>query len=184
MRRVTREEIVDYQTYSELRPTFRAEVMAAKEPRRVHVGEYLTFLFENALTVRYQVQEMMRIEQIVRDKDIQHELDTYNELIGGDGEVGFCLLIEIDSPEERAVKLREWLDIPSHVYAKLEDGSHVYAQFDERQVGDDRVSSVQYMKFDTGGQVPIALGSDLPAHTVETTLSAETQAALAQDFAD
>ena len=82
MRPVTRAEIVDYATYEDRRDAFRQEVLAAKEPRRVHVGDVFTLLFENQLTVRYQVQEMMRVERIVREADIQHEIDTYNELHG------------------------------------------------------------------------------------------------------
>lgn len=183
-RKIERNEIVDYQTYIDLRPEFRKEVLEAKADRRFHVGDYLTFLFENPLTVRYQIQEMMRIESLVREKEIQHEIDTYNELLGDAGELGFTLLIEIETPEERAVKLVEWLDLPKHLYAKLEDGTKVYASYDERQVGDDRVSSVQYMKFDTKGQTPIAIGSDLPALLVETPLSDENRAALTADLAN
>lgn len=183
MKKVTREELVDYVTYNEeVRPSFREHVLASKKPRRVHIGEHVTLLFETADTVRYQVQEMMRIEQLVKESDIQHELDTYNELLGGDGELGFTMLIEIDSPEERAVKLVEWHHLPEHIYARLSDGSKVYASFDTRQVGTERLSSVQYMKLDTGGRTPVAIGTDHPAYTVEMELSDETRRALTEDL--
>ena len=84
MSRVERQSIVDYMTYEEQRDQTRKEVLEVKRPRRIHVGEYLTFLFENCATIRYQVQEMMRIERIVREADILHELSTYNELLGRD----------------------------------------------------------------------------------------------------
>lgn len=182
-RKVSRADVVDYQTYTDRREAFRERVLAAKAPRRVHVGEHLTFLFENKLTILYQIQEMMRVERIVRETEIQHEIDTYNELIGERGELGCTLLVEIDSPEERAVKLREWLELPKFLYAELEDGTRVPAQYDERQIGDDRLSSVQYMRFDTGGEVPVALGSALPQLEIRTELTKAQRAALAKDVA-
>jgi len=88
MRPIARDEIVDYATYEDGREAFRARVLTAKHPRRVHLGEYLTLLFENPLTVRYQIQEMIRVERIVREAAVRHEIDTFNELLGGVGELG------------------------------------------------------------------------------------------------
>lgn len=184
MRTVERSEITDYQTYEEGRAAFRERVMAEKADRRVHLGEHLTFLFENRTTIRYQVQEMMRAEQLVKEAEIRHELETYNELLGGTGELGCTLLIEIDDPAERAVKLTAWLELPKHLYLKLADGSKAYASFDPRQVGEARLSSVQYLKFDVKGQVPVAVGCDLPVLAVETALSEPQRKALARDLAE
>ena len=183
MKPVDRSEILDYVTYSEQRDELRPAFLEAKKLRRVRVGEYLTFLFENHDTVRYQVQEMMRVEQIVKEVDIKHELDTYNELIGKDGGLGCTLLIEIDDKEERQEKLTAWLKLPEHLYLKLADGTKVRAVFDERQVGETRVSSVQYLQFPVGGQAPVAVGTDHPELTEETALSDEQQAALGADLA-
>jgi hypothetical protein len=183
MKPVLRTELLDYQTYEEIRPGFREEVMAAKAARRIHVGQYVTFLFENTLTIRYQIQEMMRTERIVRERDIQHELETYNAVLGGPGELGCTLLIEIDDPAERPARLREWYALPAHVYARLEDGAKVYARFEEAQRDESRVSSVQYLKFPVGGRVPVAVGADLPALAAEAVLTAEQRAALADDLA-
>lgn len=183
MKPVERSTLLDYVTYEEKREAIRARVLAHKAPRRVHVGEWLTFLFETTETARYQVQEMMRIERIVKESDIQHELETYNELLGAAGELGCTLLIEIDDPAVRAVKLKAWLDLPKHVYARLSDGSKVYAQFDERQVGEDRLSSVHYIKFPVAGRVPVAIGADHSDLTVETPLKPEQVAALREDLA-
>ena len=183
MRLVGRADLVDYRTYEDTREEFRRQAMAAKAARRVHVGPHLTFLFENTLTIRYQIQEMMRTERIVRERDIQHELDTYNAVLGGPGELGCTLLIEIDDPAERAVKLQAWYDLPAHVYARLDDGTKVYGRFDEHQRDETRVSSVQYLKFPTQGRVPNALGVDLPALETEAPLTAEQRAALTDDLA-
>jgi len=179
---VERSEIVDYVTYDEGRDAFRDEVMAAKARRRLHLGEYLTLLLENHLTVQYQIQEMIRAERIVKEADLQREIDTYNELLGGEGGIGCTLLIEIADPAVRDVKLAEWLRLPERFYMLLEDGTRVWAQFDERQRGDERLSSVQYLKFDTGGKVPVATGVDIPELKVETTLTAEQRQALLEDL--
>jgi hypothetical protein len=179
---VEHKEILDYVTYEEQRDALRDEVMAAKALRRVHIGEYLTLLFENHLTMRYQVQEMVRVERMVKEADIRHEIDTYNEVLGGDGEFGCTLLIEIDDPAIRNVKLREWWQLPEKIYLLLEDGTRISATFDERQRGDDRVSSVQYMKFDTSGCVPVAAGVDLPNLQAETRLNEEQRSSLRADL--
>jgi len=184
MKYVQRDAIVDYQTYADQRDSVRARIFEVKKPRRIHLGEHLTFLFENAETMHYQVQEMMRAEKIVREKDIQHEIDTYNELLGGAGELGCTLLIEIISEAERDRKLRAWLGLVETLYMRLEDGSTVGATFDPRQVGEDRLSSVQYLKFNTGGLAPVGLGcrhAD-PMLCNEVILTTEQRAALASDL--
>lgn len=182
MKPVERSSILDYVTYEEQRESLRPRLLAEKARRRVHVGENLTLLFENADTVRYQVQEMVRIERIVKEADICHELATYNELLGGPGELGATLLIEIDDPLERAQKLASWLELPWRLFAQLEGGEKVYARFDERQVGEARLSSVHYVKFDVRGRTPIAVGCDLPGIDAQTLLSVEQRSALTADL--
>jgi hypothetical protein len=182
MKPVAREEVLDWATYDDERKARQERVFEFKRPRRVHVGEHLTFLFENHDTVLYQIQEMVRAEKIVRDAEIRHEIDTYNELLGKAGELGCVLLIEIDDPKERQEKLTRWLELPGHLYAKLADGRMVRATHDARQVDETRVSAVQYLKFDTGGEIPVALGADHPDLTVEAPLSDEQRQALAEDL--
>jgi hypothetical protein len=183
MKQVKREEILDLSAYEASRAEIRPQVLEAKRRRRVHVAGVLTFLFENAATIRYQIQEMIRSERITRDQDVRHEIDTYNEVLGGPGELGVSLLIEISEPEERDRSLRDWLDLPAHLYLKLEGGEKVRPRFDPRQVGSDRLSSVQYLKFDVKGQVPVAVGSDHPSIRGETELGDEQREALRRDLA-
>lgn len=85
MQKVLRGQILDFVTYEERRAELRTAAMAEKAVRRVHVGQNLTFLFENTTTVRYQILEMVRAERMVRESDIAHEIETYNELLGGPG---------------------------------------------------------------------------------------------------
>jgi hypothetical protein len=184
MKRVERDQIVDYATYGDLRDGFRTFVIEAKAVRRIHIGEYLTLLFENPLTIRYQIQEMIRAERMVRESDIVHEVETYNELLGGDGELGCTLLIEIADAALRDVKLQQWWGLPEKIYLVKEGGERVHATFDERQRGDGRLSSVQYLKFKTGPVAPIAAGVDLPDLQYETVLSAVQREALQADLSD
>jgi hypothetical protein len=183
MRPVKREEILDLAAYERSRDAIRPSILEAKRRRRVHVAGVLTFLFENTATIRYQIQEMVRAEGMRRESDIAHEIETYNELVGGEGELGCSLLIEIPEPAERDAKLRAWLDLPRHLYVRTEDGDKVRATYDPRQIGDDRLSSVQYLRFDVKGRQPIAVGTDLPALTSETALDGEQREALRQDLA-
>lgn len=182
MKPVERSELLDWQTYRDGREKSRPLALAVKEARRIEVASVLTFLFENRDTVRYQVQEMMMTERIAREADIQRELQTYNELLGGPGELGATLLIGIEDVAERDRKLRAWLALPRHLYAKLPDGTRVRPRYDERQVGDERLSSVHYLHFDVKGQAPVALGADLPELTAETVLSDAQRKALEDDL--
>jgi hypothetical protein len=183
MRKVAREDLLDYQSYGDQRESLRARAMRHKDQRRIHVGDHLTFLFENAETVRYQIQEMMRLERMAREADIQHELDTYNQLLGDDGELGCTLLVEIDDPELRDRKLRQWLDLPSHVFMVTDRGRTVRAAWDPSQVGEDRLSSVQYLKFAFDGDAPVAIGVDHPGLAARVDLDPIQREALARDLA-
>ncbi len=182
MRPVRREELLDPSQYERSRDELRPTILEQKRRRRVHVGGVLTFLFENTATIRYQVQEMIRAERMTRDEDVRHELETYNELLGGRGELGVTLLIELPDAEDRDRKLREWLALPEHLFVKLEGGEKIRPTYDPRQLGTDRLSSVQYLKFDVRGRVPVAVGSDLPALRAETALDDEQRAALRKDL--
>jgi hypothetical protein len=181
---VQRHEILDYVTYGEQREAIRAHALEEKRVRRILVGEPFAFLFENHETIRYQILEMVRVEQIVKEADIVHELETYNELLGHCGSLCATLLIGIANETERAEQLCAWRGLLEHVYAKLEDGSRVAPKWDPRQVGETRLSSVQYLTFDLHGRVPVALGIDWPTQGLvcETALTDEQRAALQADL--
>ena len=182
MNPIERSEILDYVTYGEQRDQIRESALRAKSVRRILVGEHFTFLFENRETVRYQIQEMMRIEQIVKEDDIQHELDTYNELLHPKGTVGCTLMVGIDDERERDVKLRAWMGLNEHIYARLPDGATVKPTWDPRQVGETRLSSVQYLSFALGHVAPVGIGIDMAGVELETELSAAQQDALGEDL--
>lgn len=189
MKPVERSTLLDYVTYEENREALRARVLAHKAPRRVHVGEWLTFLFETTETARYQVQEMMRIERLVRQHDIEHELETYNELIPKQHGLCASLLIEYETPELRAVWLRKLLGLENHIWFVVGNTAPVKANFDTRQIATDRISSVQYISFQfTAEQAAlVAKGAKLmvdhPDYPAEHVLTAEQLEALASDLA-
>jgi hypothetical protein len=185
VRPVDRAEILDYVTYAEAREAIRASAMAAKDLRRVHAGPHLTFLFENRETVRYQVLEMVRAEHMVREADILHELETYNALLGEEGDLPATLLIEIEDEASRNVLLRRWRDLPGSVKVALEDGRTVDAVWDETQMNEEKLSSVQFLRFPAGrGARPAALVVDHPELSARVDFSASTREALAADLAD
>ena len=182
MKKVQRSELLDFITYGERRDAIRASAMAAKDPRRVHLGEHLTFLFENHETTRYQVLEMMRSEQMVKESDIQHELDTYNALMGGAGELGATLLIEIDDEKKRPELLRKWRDLPRRIAMTFEDGTESFAEVDEDQFNEEKASSVQFLTFKVGTRIPKGLRVDHPDYRTEAPFSDSQRKALLEDL--
>jgi hypothetical protein len=182
MRKVQRAEILDYVTYGEQRDAIRAEAMAAKELRRVHLGPNLTFLFENPLTVRYQVLEMVRAEQMVKESDIQHELETYNALMGAEGDLGCTLLIEIPDEKARPELLRRWRDLPRRIRLTFADGTEAPASVDEDQFNDEKASSVQFLTFPVDGREPKGLRADHPEYAFDAAFSEATRAAILADL--
>ncbi len=146
MKLVDISEIRSIAEYDKERDAIRPGMLEIKNRRRIRVGDHLTFLFENRDTVRYQVQEMLRIERITGVAEIQHELATYNELIPAPGELSASLLIEYETPAERDVHLKQLMGLDKHIWIEA-GGERSQSIFDDRQIGETRISSVQYVKF-------------------------------------
>ena len=193
MEPVNLSEVLDIAQYEKARPRFRARVLEIKERRRLGVGPAFTFLFENRITVLYQIQEMLRIERIVEDKAIAHEVETYNELIPKFGGLGATLLIEYTDAEERTLRLAELVGIERHVRLLLGELPPLQGEFDTRQVDSERVSAVQYILFpleeahraawgELGASGGIRLSIDHPRYRHETVLPPRVVAALGEDF--
>ena len=183
MRKVQRDEILDYVTYNERRDKIRESVLKVKTPRRIHLSSYFTFLFENTETILYQIQEMMRAERIVKEESILYEIQTYNELLGGNDELGCVLMIEVEKPPERNRKLKQWLGLQEKVYLALDSGERIFAEWDRRQVDSIKLSSVQYLKFKIMGGIPSAIGVDHPKIKKESPLTPDQIEALTSDLA-
>jgi hypothetical protein len=188
MRPVDRAEVLNIAEYELIRAELRPRMMALKDRRRVRAGDHLTFLFENRDTVLYQIQEMVRIERMVRAEDIAHEVETYNELIPGRNQLSACLLIEYDTPESRAVWLRELLSLEKHIWLAAGSTPPAPASFDTRQIATDRISAVQYLKFALSPEQAAAFAGgariivDHPKYRAEAVLTAGQLAELAGDL--
>lgn len=109
-------------------------------------------------------------------------METYNGLLGGSGQLGCALLIEIDDEAERTRLLEAWLGLQEHLYAVTGDNERSYAEFDPSQVGTDRLSAVQYLTFNLSSP-PVALGCDFPDMVIESDLEEAQRRALAEDLA-
>jgi hypothetical protein len=190
--KLTLDDIADLREYERERETFRAHVIAIKKLRRIGVGPFVTLVFENRDTIRFQIQEMARAERMLTDQAIQTELDTYNSLVPEPGRLAATLFVELTSKDE----LVEWLPklVGIERSARLRIGDDVVAAtpetaHQEQLTRDDVTASVHYVWFDlTPAQVsalaaggPAALEIDHPAYSHSTPLGEATVAALAAD---
>jgi hypothetical protein len=144
------EDIVDREKYAGLRSSYRAAVIDYKRGRRLAVGENITLLFEDRETLHFQVQEMLWVEGIALPDKIQHEIDTYNELMPAERELSATLFVEITEAAEIRPALDRLIGVDEHVSLIVGDEAEaveIKAQFDPKQMEEDRISAVQYIKF-------------------------------------
>jgi hypothetical protein len=194
MKPVTLKEILPFEQYEILRPRLRPLFIAEKDRRRLAVSDNLTLLFENGQTVWYQIEEMVRAERISEESAIRHEIDTYNELLPRPGELTATLMIEYTDAAERDRALRELIGLEQHLWICL-DRRREKVRFDLRQVSNERVSSVQFVRFPLGGldaeefaamadAGKIAIEADHPKLQTRAEITGELARALSQDLSD
>ncbi|MEP7182863.1 MAG: DUF3501 family protein [Betaproteobacteria bacterium] len=196
MPRITRESLLMLESYASVRRDFRAKVLAHKKPRSVPLGDHVTLLFEDELTVRYQIQEMLRIEKTFEQAGIQDELDVYNPLIPDGSNFKATMLIEYDDPDERKRALARLKGIEDRAWVQVEGCPKVYAIADEdlKRENDEKTSAVHFVRFELtkemvaalkyGLGIGLAIGIDHPACTVAiAAVAPETRAALVADLA-
>jgi hypothetical protein len=191
MRKITKEDILGFNDWERARNVLRPLFIHEKERRRLTVGSHLTLLFENTATLWYQVEEMIRVERMTDATAIQHEIDTYNDLIPEAGQLSATLLIEFAEAQERDAALRRLVGIEKHLWLKIGDRK-VPASFDEDQMSSERVSSVQFVRFNVAvdretflklaGQGQIAVRAEHPNLAAETIISGPLADALAEDL--
>jgi hypothetical protein len=173
---IARESLLTLEAYARDRKAFRARVLEHKKPRTVHLGEHLTLLFEDELTIRYQVQEMLRIEKIFEEAGIQDELDTYNPLVPDGGNWKATLLVEYEDVEERKRALARLKGIEDRVWVQVDGQPRVHAIADEdlERENDEKTSSVHFVRFElTPAMIAalksgagLAIGVDHPEYAV------------------
>ena len=147
-----RKDLWSLEQYAEKREGYRAEVLAHKQNRRVLVGQHILLVFEDEKTIRYQIQEMLRIEKVFEAAGIQEELEAYNPLIP-DGDNWKCsMLIQYPEVEERRLRLAELLDVENRVWVQVGETEKLFALADEdlERANDDKTSAVHFLRFQLG----------------------------------
>ncbi len=195
MRKLTVADIMDMRAYERERDGLRRRVIDLKRIRRVALGPIMTMVFENNVTMRWQVQEMARAERMLRDEQIAHEVETYNQLIPDTDELSATLMIELTSE----VALRDWLPrlvgIERHIAIVLADGARVpgtVSEADEsRLTRDDITPAVHFLKFRfTPSEVemfasgPVHIVVDHPEYDQDVLLGPDQHAELLSDLQD
>ncbi len=189
MKRVERNEILPLGDYEGIRERFRARIMEHKKSRRLTLGDEMSMVFEDHDTVLWQIQEMLRTERITNEGAIRHELDTYNELVPGDGELSATLFIEIPELVRREEMLTRLCAIEEHVSFEIA-GERCRATFEEGRRDRGRAAAVQYLKFPLTEKAVTALRSrsgpgaivfDHPALSARFPVGDRTLASLCED---
>jgi hypothetical protein len=191
---IKRENLLSLEVYARERNAFRAKVIEHKKHRTVRLGEHVTLLFEDELTLRYQVQEMLRVERIFEEDGIQQELDAYNPLVPDGSNWKATMLIEYPDAEERRRMLSRLKGIERRVWVQVEGCAQVYAIADEdlERENEEKTSSVHFLRLELDGGMRarlkqgagLAMGVEHPAYRATLDpVPAEVRSALAQDLA-
>jgi len=194
MPRISRETLMSLEAYAKARKDFRARVLEHKKPRTVHLGPHVTLIFEDELTIRYQIQEMLRVERTFEEEGIQDELDAYNPLIPDGSNFKATMMIEYEDIDARRAALAELKGIEDRVYVEVEGQSRVYAIADEDmdRANEQKTSAVHFLRFELTPEMvralkagaSLAAGVDHPRYAVRIdALPDETRAALVADLA-
>jgi len=150
MPQITRSSLMTLEDYAKSRHEFRARVMAHKRNRKVHLGTNVTLIFEDELTMRYQIQEMLRVEKIFEEAGIQEELESYNPLVPDGTNWKATMMIEYPDPVERVARLAELIGIEDKVWVKVNGFDPVYAIADEDldRENEKKTASVHFLRFE------------------------------------
>jgi len=192
MKKLTHADLWKLEDYSRERSAFRTKVIAHKKNRTVHLGAHLTLIFEDRLTVQYQVQEMLRIERIFEAAAIDEELGAYNPLIPDGANLKATLLIEYDDVEMRKRELEKLRGIEDEIALRVGDSPQVLAIADEDldRSNETKTSAVHFLRFElTPAMVasaragaPLAFSVDHPHYSAKVAVEGATRAALVADL--
>ena len=193
MTRLTRSDLLPLESYARERPAFRARVLAHKKKRQLPVGPNVTLYFEDRLTIRYQVQEMLRIERLFEAEAIEDELDAYNPLIPDGRNPKATFMIEYPEAEERRAALARLAGIEDRVWLRVAGHDAVFGIADEdlERRDEARTAAVHFLRFELSESMaaglksgsPLAAGIDLDAYRHEVDpVAAALREALAEDL--
>ena len=189
---LSRDDLYSLEHYAQIRPEFRARVMAHKRNRKVPLGPNATLHFEDRLTMHYQVQEMLRAERIFEAEEIEDELSAYNPLIPDGANWKATFMIEFEDPEERKHALAGMVGIEDRTWVQVEGHDKVYAVADEdmERETEDKTSSVHFLRFELDdamvaaakGGAPIHMGIDHDSYPHRVTVAEPVRESLAGDL--
>jgi hypothetical protein len=194
MAQISRDSLLTLEAYSRQRKEFRARVIAHKKNRTLHLGAHITLIFEDELTMRYQIQEMLRIEKTFEEAGIQDELDAYNPLIPDGSNLKATMMIEYDDPDVRKRELARLKGVEDRVYVQVDGHGRSYAIADEdlERENDAKTSSVHFLRFEFTPEMitsfkagaAVAVGVDHVNYLVRVDeVAPAVQTALVRDFA-
>ena len=192
--KIERASLLSLEAYAKQRASFRARVMAHKQDRKVQLGDHLRLEFEDELTIRYQIQEMLRVERIFEEAGIQGELDAYNPLVPDGRNLKATMMLEYPDPEERKRALARLKGIEGRVWIRVAEFAKVFAVADEdlERENEEKTSSVHFLRFElTDGMAGalkagagLAVGADHPEYRSEVpAVPQAVRASLAGDIA-
>lgn len=193
MAQISRSSLLTLEAYARQRKDFRARVLAHKKNRTVRLGDHVTLIFEDELTVRYQIQEMLRIEKTFEESGIQDELDVYGPLVPDGTNLKATMMIEYEDPGVRQQQLARLKGVEERTYVQVDGFERVYAIADEdlERENEEKTSSVHFLRFEFEPEMivaikkgaALALGVDHPDYAVRIDeVAPQVQSALAEDF--
>lgn len=192
MRLIQRSDIKGPALYEGMRDDFRKRIMELKRPRRIGVGDRVTLVFENYHTLVFQTEEMLRAEGLTSDRQIQDELDVYNQLIPGDDSLSATLFIEVPPDADARAELDRLIGLDEHVILHIGDHA-IRAHFDPGSSSEERISAVHYIRFGLPKdaiaalktpETTVALEIDHSSYGHQTECGEDTRASLAADLPD
>ena len=194
MGQITRDSLMTLEAYARARPEYRVRIIAHKKNRTVSLGEHVTLIFEDELTMRYQVQEMLRSERIFEEAGIRDELDAYNPLIPDGSNWKATMMIEYPDANERQRMLAKLIGVEDKVWVMVAGHPRVYAIADEdlERENAEKTASVHFLRFELEpamiaalkGGAGLSMGVDHPNYQVSIIdIAPAAKAALLQDLA-
>ena len=189
---ISPDNLMSLEAYTKYRKAHRAEIMAHRQLRSVHVGEHLNLQFESEMTVRYQIQEMLRIEKIFEEEGIVQEIEAYAPLVPDGGNWKATMMIEYPDENERRRELARLIGVAEHMFVEVEGQPRVYAIADEdlERETEEKTSAVHFVRFELSPAMRAAvlagagvkLGCDHTNYPAHTPIEPETLASLAADL--
>jgi hypothetical protein len=190
--KITPASLMSLEAYSKWRKEHKAEVMAHRQLRSVHLGEHINLQFESETTIRYQIQEMLRIEKIFEEEGILQEIEAYAPLVPEGSNWKATMMIEYPDINERKRELARLIGVEDRMFVEVEGYERVYAIADEdlERENEEKTSAVHFVRFEftpamcaaIKAGASVKLGCDHTSYPAHVTIGAETLASLAGDL--